>query len=530
MNDKQALSQIAASFEEGRESGLEVVPAYCQSPVEAAQAMDPPRSSKPRKPLLADVEVPLCVDLDGTLVKTDCLFEALAQMLFRQPGRLGGILLRGWRGKAWIKQQISKNSPISAESLPYNAEVIALIEREKVVGRRIVLVTASDQLTADGIAAYLKVFDEVLGSDGVTNLRGSAKAALLEQKFGRGGFDYAGDSSVDIPVWEAARHAYVVNPAPGARAWSYGHPTATVMGCARDGWLPLVRALRPKHWVKNILVFLPVMAAHLWRQSQTWWRLAGFFLALCFTASTVYLINDLADIQSDRRHKNKSRRPVASGALPISRALLAIPLCMGMAALCCWVPGWEGLGCLLGYLAATSAYSLYLKRVPILDILFLSGFYVYRIFAGAVLAHVELSEWLLVFALFLFLSLAAAKRYVELTDLSMGKQPNTSRGYLREDYPIIAAFGLNCAGLAVLVLGLYVNSEKFQKLYSRPGVFWLLCPILLYWLSRVWLLAGRRQLHEDPVIFALKDRTTWFIVMLGVVVFCAAMGRHFWIN
>jgi 4-hydroxybenzoate polyprenyltransferase/phosphoserine phosphatase len=475
-------------------------------------------------------KVPLCVDLDGTLVKTDCLFEALAQMLFSQPGRLAGILLRGWRGRAWIKQQISKTSLLSAESLPFNSEIIALIEREKAAGRKIVLATASDQLTADVVAAHLKVFDEVLASDGVTNLRGSAKAVLLTQKFGRGGFDYAGDSAVDIPVWEAARHAYVVNPAPGARAWANGRPATTVMGHARDSWLPLVRALRPKHWVKNILVFLPVMTAHLWHQSQTLWQLAGFFLALCFSASAVYLINDLADIQSDRRHKDKWRRPLASGALPISRALLAIPSCLAMAALFCWVPGWGGLEWLLGYVAITSAYSFYLKRVPILDILFLSGFYVYRIFAGAALARVELSEWLIVFAMFLFLSLAAAKRYVELTDLSKGKRPNTARGYLREDYPMIAAFGLNCACLAVLVLGLYVNSATFQKLYSQPGVFWLLCPMLLYWLGRIWLFAGRGHLHEDPVIFALKDRATWLIFAGGLIVFCMATIGHFRVN
>jgi len=492
-----------------------------------AQAMDPTTPAPPGESPPAGGPAPLCVDLDGTLVKTDTLWEAFAQMLFSQPGRLAGILLGGWRGRAWIKRQISKSCPLAAESLLFNGEVIALIAREKASGRKVVLATASDQLSADVIAAHLNVFDEVLGSDGVTNLKGDAKAALLAQKFGRGGFDYAGDSVADIPVWEAARHAYVVNPAPAAKAWADGRPSATLMGHARATLLPLARALRPQHWVKNILVFLPLLTAHLWRQGQTWWRLAGFFLALCFSASAVYLINDLADIQSDRRHEDKRRRPLASGALPISTAVLAIPLCLALAALCCWVTGWQGLEWLLGYLAGTSAYSFYFKRVPILDILFLSGFYVYRIVAGVVLAPVEWSDWLVVFAMFLFLSLAAAKRYVELTDLSEGNRPNASRGYLREDYPMIAAFGINCACLAVLVLGLYVNSDTFQKLYSQAKVFWLLCPLLLYWLVRVWLLAGRRQLHEDPVIFALKDRTTWIIAALGGVVFCVAMAGHF---
>jgi 4-hydroxybenzoate polyprenyltransferase len=178
---------------------------------------------------------------------------------------------------------------------------------------------------------------------------------------------------------------------------------------------------------------------------------------------------------------------------------------------------------LLGYLAATSAYSGYFKRIPILDVLFLSGFYVYRIFAGAVLAPVKLSEWLIAFAMFLFLSLAAAKRYVELTDLSEKKRANSARGYLPEDYPMIAAFGVNCACLAVLVLGLYINSEKFQEFYSHE-IFWLLCPLLLYWLMRVWLLAGRRKLHEDPVVFAIKDPVTWLIAALGGLVFLIAIS------
>ncbi len=492
-----------------------------------AQAMIPPTPAKPIAAPPAGGQVPLCVDLDGTLVKTDCFWEALAQVLFRHPGRLVGILMGAWRGRAWIKRQMSKTSPLTAESLPYDAEIIALITREKAAGRKVMLVTASDQLTADGIGAHLKLFDEVIGSDGVTNLKGGAKAALLAQKFGRGGFDYAGDSGADIPVWEAARQAYVVRPAPAAKAWAGGRPSATVIGQARGSWRPLARALRPQHWVKNILVFLPLVTAHRWHQGQTWWRLAGFFLALCFAASAVYLINDLADIESDRQHKDKWRLPLASGALPISGAFLAIPLCLTLAALFCLGPGWVALELLLGYLAATSAYSFYFKRVPILDVLFLSGFYVYRIVAGTVLAPVVPSPWLDAFAMFLFLSLATAKRYVELTGLSEGLLHNVSRGYLREDYPMIAAFGVNCGCLAVLVLGLYVNSDAFQVLYSRPWVFSLLCPLLLYWLVRVWLLAGRHQLHEDPVVFAIKDRTTWMIAALGGAVFYMAVAGHF---
>jgi 4-hydroxybenzoate polyprenyltransferase len=489
-----------------------------------AQSLVTPAPANPPAASATGRDGPLCVDLDGTLVRTDCLWENAVQILFRHPRRLVGILLGFWRGKAWIKQQIAQAIPLPVESLPYNAEVIDLIKRAKSAGRKIVLVTASDQLMADGVAAHLKLFDEAIGSDGATNLKGKAKAELLEKKFGKGGFDYAGDAAVDIPVWEAARHAYAVNPAPVARKWAAQSRSATTLGTARGSWGPLLQTLRPQHWVKNTLVFLPVLAAHLWSHSQTWWRLAAFFLALCFGASAVYLINDLADLEADRLHKDKRNRPIASGDLPIADAIVAIPLCLALAFCFCSVSGWMATELLLGYLVATSAYSFYLKKIPILDVLFLSGFYVFRMVAGALLAPINLTPWLIAFAMFLFLSLAAAKRYVELTGLSEGKRPNSARGYLREDYPMIAAFGVNCGCMAVLVLGLYVNSDTFRTLYARAWIFWLLCPLLLYWLIRVWLLAGRRQLHEDPVVFAIKDPVTWVIAALGALVFIIAMS------
>jgi 4-hydroxybenzoate polyprenyltransferase len=492
-----------------------------------AQSLVPPAPANLPSGSTTGSKVPLCVDLDGTLVKTDCLCEAAVQVLFRHPLRLVGILLGSWRGKAWIKQQIGQAAPLPVESLPYNADVIGLITREKSAGRKMVLVTASDQIMADSVAAHLKLFDEVIGSDGVTNLKGTAKAELLVTKFERGGFDYAGDSAADIPVWEAARHAYAVNPAPAAKRWAAQSFAATTLGTVHGWWGPLLRALRPQHWVKNTLVFLPVLAAHLWHQSQTWWRLAGFFLALCFGASAVYLINDLVDLDADRLHKDKSRRPMASGDLRIADACLAIPLCLALAFCFCSFSGWMATELLLGYLAATSAYSFYVKRIPILDVLFLSGFYVFRIVAGALLAPVNLTPWLIAFAMFLFLSLAAAKRYVELTGLSQGKHSSTARGYLREDYPMIASFGVNCGCLSVLVLGLYVNSDTFRTLYGKAWIFWLLCPLLLYWLTRVWLLAGRRRLHEDPVVFAIKDPVTWVIAALGALVFFIAMSGSF---
>jgi 4-hydroxybenzoate polyprenyltransferase/phosphoserine phosphatase len=494
--------------------------------IKNTQPMNSPPANQPRETAPADRQVPLCVDLDGTLINTDCLWEGIIRLFFRDFSKFAAVMAGSWRGRPWIKREVSKGVSLAADVLPFNAEVVEMIRREKAAGRKILLVTASDQAMADEVAAHLKLFDEVIGSDGVRNLRGGAKAALLVERFGRGGFDYAGDSAVDLPVWEAARHAYLVRVPPAVKARVSRASSATTMGLGGGTWRAVVRALRPQHWVKNTLVFLPVLTAHDWHQADMWWRLAGFFAALCCGASAVYLVNDLADIESDRRHRDKWRRPVASGALSIPGALALIPVCLGLAAICCRLPGWTGFELLCGYLALTSAYSFYLKRIPILDILLLSGFYVFRIVAGAVLAPVTLSPWLIAFAMFLFLSLAAAKRYVELTTLTHDGGAKVSRGYLREDYPMIAAFGVNCSCLAVLVLGLYVNSDTFRNLYSRAAVFWMLCPLLLYWLVRVWILAGRRQLHDDPVVFAIKDRVTWFIAALGVVVFYVAMAGN----
>lgn len=492
-----------------------------------AQPVVPPAPANPPSAGVGDVAIPLCVDLDGTLIRTDCLWEALVQMMFRRPLRLAVILAGAWRGRPWLKKQLALERVLPVDSLPYNTDVLTLIKRERAAGRKAVLVTASDQLMADAVAAHVKVFDEVVGTDGATNLKGKNKAAYLAKRFGKGGYDYAGDSSADIPVWESARHAYAVNAGSKAKRWIQRHNASTTIGAGRKKWRARVRALRPQHWVKNILVFFPVLAAHVWHSTETWLRVGGFFLALCFGASAVYLVNDLVDIESDRLHKDKWRRPIASGALFLPEALAGIPLCLVLAiGFCMTVPGWKAPALLAGYLFTTSLYSFWLKKVVILDVLFLSGFYVYRVVAGAILAPVKLSEWLIAFAMFLFLSLAAAKRYVELVNLPEDKNPNAARGYLRQDYPLVALFGVNCGCLSVLVLGLYVNSDTFQHLYTRAWIFWLFCPLLLYWLMRVWLLATRKKLHEDPVVFAIKDPVTWVVAALGCVVFLIAMSGN----
>ena len=379
----------------------------------------PPAPANPPQAPATGRDVPLCVDLDGTLVRTDCPWEAAMQILFRHPLRMLESSAAVGRGRPWLKRELGQRLCPSCQSLPYNPDVIALIAQARSAGRKALLVTASDQLMADRVAAHMQLFDEAIGSDGVTNLRGTTKAALLVKKFGRGGFDYAGDSAVDIPVWEAARHAYVVNPEPAAGRWiAQRGGGATTLGAARRAGRALLRALRPRHWVKNTLVFLPMLAAPLWHEGQTWWRLAAFSLALCFGASTICLINDLADIALDRRHKDTGRSPIATGDLLIAEALLAIPLCLALAVCFSLLSGWKATQLLLGYMVAAGVCSFCFKRVPIWGVPCLAGLCLFRIVAGAVLAPVKLSSWQIAVTLFLFLILAAAKRHRDPTGLA----------------------------------------------------------------------------------------------------------------
>jgi hypothetical protein len=319
------------------------------------------------------------------LVKTDCIWEAILQILIYRPLRMLAILGGGWRGTAWMKRALGREALLPVESLPYNAEVIALIAQARAAGRKVLLVTASDQLMGDAVAAHLKLFDEVIGSDGVINVRGTTKAALLVKKFGRGGFDYAGDSAVDIPVWEAARYVIAVNPESAARRWVAQRGSGTVLGTARHTGRALARAAQPERSILNALVFIPALFAHVWGDGPAWTRLGLFFVALCFGASAVYLINGLADIVSDRMDKDKCRGPLAAGELLIVDAVLAIALCLAAAIGCCSFAGWAATGLLASYLAGAFGCSFWHGKARILEVLFFAGSCVFRILAGALL-------------------------------------------------------------------------------------------------------------------------------------------------
>ena len=473
---------------------------------------------------MQDRVIPLCVDLDGTLIRSDLLVESALSLLRRNPLyalRFGAWLLRG---KAHLKREIAQRTSIDVTTLPYELRVLAWL-RGETDGRRRVLCTASDQKFADAIAAHVGGFDEVLASDGVRNLSGRNKADVLGERFGERGFDYAGNEARDLHVWSRARRAIVVN-APHSLSQRAGRVSEVERVFERSGksWHTWLRALRLHQWLKNLLVFLPLLTAHLVLAPDAVLHSALAFFAFCLCASGVYLLNDLVDLDADRKHPRKRLRPFAAGTLPLGAGLVLAPvLTLTAFALALTISKLFAVA-LAGYFALTLAYSFALKRVAMLDTIVLAALYTIRIIAGTVALRIGASFWLLAFSMFLFLSLAMIKRYTELrTLLQSGDNRSTGRGYAVDDLPLVQSLGGASGYLAVLVLALYINSTASEALYRHPVVLWLLCPLLLYWISRAWLIAHRGDMHDDPVVFALSDRTSRLLLVLAIAVVIGAI-------
>jgi 4-hydroxybenzoate polyprenyltransferase len=464
---------------------------------------------------MPDADVPLCVDLDGTLIHSDLTVESILALLRRNPLYL--FLLPLWLvgGLAPFKREVARRVMVDVTRLPYDGRVLEWL-REVGGGRTRLLCTASDQLFADAVAGHLGCFEGAIGSDGRRNLGGHGKAAVLRARYGERGFDYAGNARVDLHVWRKARHVIVANAPPAlARRVRRELGIEREFPPPRRGWRTWLAALRPHQWLKNTLVFVPLLAAHAVFEPTAVAHAVLAFAAFSLCASAAYVLNDLLDLDADRRHPRKRNRPFARGALPL-RAGLAASLLLTVAAFALATTlSLEFVGMLLVYAVLTLAYSLLLKRIAMLDVVTLAGLYTIRILGGAVAVPVPASSWLLAFSLFLFLSLAMVKRHAELRPLAAsGASAVAGRGYVAEDLPLVQSLGTASGYLSVLVLALYINSAASLALYTHPAVLWLLAPVLLYWISRVWLLAGRGAMHDDPVVFALTDRVS--LAVLGV--------------
>lgn len=466
---------------------------------------------------------PLCVDLDGTLVRTDLLYESLLRMIGSRPWMV--LLLPFWllRGKAHLKQRLAAFGCGDPALLPYDPRVLALLESN--TDRPRVLCTASDVTLVAPIAAHLGLFDAVYCSDGTRNLAGARKAELLVSLYGERGFDYVANAGVDTAIWKHARAAWVVNGGNGvARAAAAVTRVEAHWPAEQGGPRAWLKAIRLHQWLKNLLVFVPLLASHQFLDAGKGLAAVLAFLAFGLCASGVYLLNDLLDLESDRQHPRKKLRPFACGRLELRAGLLVTPLLTLAGFMLAWLVAPMFLLVLAAYFCLTLAYSLRLKQVMMIDVVMLAALYTIRIVGGAAAIDVPMSFWLLTFSMFLFLSLAMLKRYTELKmTLDSGKTTALGRGYHVGDLSMVQAMGTASGLVAVLVLCLYINAQESEALYRQPLFLWLLCPVLLYWICRTWMLAHRGLMHDDPVVFAVKDPGSLLTVLVGGLAVLAAI-------
>ncbi|MBZ5675497.1 MAG: UbiA family prenyltransferase [Acidobacteriia bacterium] len=462
----------------------------------------------------------LVVDLDGTLVKTDLLLESILALIKRRPFYL--FILPVWllKGRAYLKQQIARRVSLDVCVLPYREDFLDYLKTQRTEGRTIALATAGDIQTAQRLADHLKLFDLVFASDGITNLSGESKRFRLVSEFGEKGFDYAGNDRRDLTVWSSARKAILVNPTRlvSSRIAKVAH-VDRVFEKRRRGLGDHLAPLRPQHWLKNILLFVPLIAAHRFNEVDLLGKVFLAFLTFGCFASAGYLFNDLLDLSEDRHHPQKRFRPFAAGDLPLSYGLAMIPVLVGLGCIIGILVSQLFLWVSLIYLALSVTYSLYVKTVVLLDVIVLAGLYTMRILAGSAAVAIWPSHWLLAFSTFLFFSLALVKRYGELVVMrTISGDGAKARGYELSDGELLAAMGIASGYLAVLILALYINSGTARLLYGRYELMWFLCPLLFYWISHIWLVAHRGRMPDDPVVFASNDRTSRILGLLMLAI------------
>ena len=472
-----------------------------------------------------DLRTPLCVDLDGTLIASDMLYESAALLARDRP--LALLQLPAWllRGRARFKGAIADRVLPDPETLPYRPDVLEFLRDERDRGRTILLTTASEHRCARAVADHLGLFDDVISTEGSENLKGLRKLLAIRHRLGERPFDYLGDSAADLPIWRAARRVLVASPSPKLLGRLERElPPSRVLSPRSGRARGVLRMLRPHQWAKNLLLFVPIFTSHtvdlgLWLSA-----LVGF-IAFSLTASAVYIFNDLVDLQADRRHESKRRRPLAAGLVPIPvGAATAAVLLAVAAALTAALPVPFALVLLL-YFLLTTAYSFFLKRKLLVDVLCLAALYTLRIHAGGAATEIPTSPWLNAFSMFLFLSLAYVKRFTEVA--SQPESPSIERirgrGYMPVDLELIRVSGVASGFMCVLVFCLYINAPETVGLYRHPGRLWLACPVMLYWISRVFFLAQRGQMPDDPVVFALKDRISLLSGILVLLTVLAAI-------
>jgi len=469
--------------------------------------------------------VPLVVDLDGTLIKTDLLVESVVRLLRRNLLYL--ILLPFWliRGKQAFKGELAKRVNLDIALLPYHPDFLDYLRRQHAAGRTLVLATASHTLPARAVALHLGIFSQVLATDAERNLAGVHKLHALLALFGTKGFDYAGNASPDLAIWPCARRAILVNPERGIEARARGLTEVEAVFSDRKPLLKvIVRAIRVHQWLKNLLVFLPLIGAHAWGDPAAILLSLLAFAAFSLCASAIYLINDALDLDSDRAHSRKRFRPLAAGDFSLLAGGLLMPLLLAGGLAIGAVVSLNFLLVLLLYVLATCAYSFALKSYVLIDVLLLAALYTLRVIGGAAAIDVFPSFWLMALSMLLFTSLALVKRCAELESLR-GNEKDSARGrdYHVFDLPNLTSLGTSTATGAAVILALYINSPDVAEHYRTPQALWLLCPLLMYWTGRMWLITGRGEMHDDPIIYSARDKPSWVVAGLGLLLILIAV-------
>jgi 4-hydroxybenzoate polyprenyltransferase len=467
----------------------------------------------------------ICVDLDGTLVRTDTLVEATLKLL-RSPRNWLRVLVWVTAGRASFKRRVTAHAPLDVARLPYESSLIDYLRHQRASGRRLVLATAADQGVADRINLHLELFDEVLASDGVRNLKGAVKADLLAERFGVGAFSYVGNSWPDLHVWRRAGSAVIVNaPARLATRVSRITPVEHQIDTRPFRLFSLLKALRPHQWLKNFLVLLPIVTANALRDTGAWVGGLAMFLAFCATASAIYVVNDLTDLDADRAHPRKRRRPFASADLPVIIGVIIAPGLLGFGlALGLSVGAVEVIA---AYALSSLLYSFWLKELPLVDIFTLAFLYTVRLYGGGEASGYRLSPWLLACSIFLFLGLSTIKRVAELMDLRRTDlKSSLRRGYRTDDIGILQTMGVAASFVSATVLALFVQSDSVAARYSHPEYLWIVVPLLLFWQCRLWLATTRGYMHDDPIVYAARDRVSWLTAVAALVVFILARGLY----
>lgn len=468
----------------------------------------------------------LCVDLDGTLLATDMLWESVLRLLKQRIYLAFALPFWLFRGKAYLKWKIAAHIKFDPASIPYREDVISFLIEEKKKGRHIVMVTASDRQLAEPIARHLGLFHDVFASDGELNLAGTAKRQRLEKSFGYRQFDYIGNSVADVAVWKSANAALLVDPSKrivqiASRISSVRH----VFRAKTNHLRSIVNAVRCHQWSKNFLIFVPILTSHHLLDRSLLVSALVAFTAMSFCASSIYIVNDLLDIEADRQHPRKKNRPFAAGTLSIPGGIVLVVI-LSVVGLCI---AWLMLprifiGFLAAYISLSFSYSFLLKSKIVADVVTLALLYTLRILIGGAATGITISPWLLAFSMFIFLSLAFIKRYGEIGVLKKpihGEIPG--RGYVVDDKEWMRTMGGVSGYLSVLVFALYINSREVTSLYNHPEILWFACPPLLYWISRIWLLAARGKVDDDPLVFAAKDRVSYAVAIILTAAIVAAL-------